>query len=249
MTAVTADYPGREETQDPLVCMTKSALHGNRRVAGGETAGSSSHCRQQSQQAVAIAGSSHCRQLPLQAATTAGRQEAPLQAATTAGSTHYRQLPYTQHPLQAAPSMGSTHCTEHSVQATPVAGAAPTAGSPASKPGFVAVPVMESLQSALTVVLSHSKHLQINWKKKEIFVTAQCWYDEHQQQDSCCAWPLPAHTALAPALSMCQLQHLKPMGYGFMIEIKMQHCFAKAGSSQGIKAEPRSKISKAQKSL
>lgn len=102
MTAVTADYPGREETQDPLVCMTKSALHGNRRVAGGETAGSSSHCRQQSQQAAPIAGSSHCRQLPLQAATTAGRQEAPLQAATTAGSTHYRQLPYTQHPLQAA---------------------------------------------------------------------------------------------------------------------------------------------------
>lgn len=102
MTAVTADYPGREETQDPLVCMTKSALHGNRRVAGGETAGSSSHCRQQSQQAAPIAGSCHCRQLPLQAATTAGRQEAPLQAATTAGSTHYRQLPYTQHPLQAA---------------------------------------------------------------------------------------------------------------------------------------------------
>lgn len=37
MTAVTADHPGREETWDPPVCMAKSALHGNRRAAGGET--------------------------------------------------------------------------------------------------------------------------------------------------------------------------------------------------------------------
>lgn len=192
-----------------------------------QASGGGRDCRQQLPlQAAITASSSHCRQLPLQAAPIAGSNHCRQAGSSPAGSNHCRQ-----HPLQAAP----LH-------------AAPTAGSPASEPGFVAVPVMESLQSALTVDLSHSKHLQINWKKKEIFVTAQCWYDEHQQQDSCCAWPLPAHTALAPALSMCQLQHLKPMGYGFMIEIKMQHCFAKAGSSQGIKAEPRSKISKAQKS-
>lgn len=101
MTAVTADYPGREETQDPLVCMTKSALHGNRRVAGGETAGSSSHCRQQSQQAAPIAGSCHCRQQPLQAG---------------------RKLPCRQQPLQAAPTTGSsltrsTHCRQPSFRA------------------------------------------------------------------------------------------------------------------------------------
>lgn len=91
MTAVTADYPGREETRDPLVCMTKSALHGNRRVVGGETA-----------------GSSHCRQQPLQAS----RQEAPLQAATIAGSTQHRQ-----HPLQGALSTGNSNRRQHPLQA------------------------------------------------------------------------------------------------------------------------------------
>lgn len=108
MTAVTADYPGREETQDPLVCMTKSALHGNRRVAGGETAGSSSHCRQQSQQAAPIAGSCHCRQQPLQAGRKLPCRQQPLQAAPTTGSSLTRSTHCRQRPVWAAPTARST---------------------------------------------------------------------------------------------------------------------------------------------
>lgn len=85
MTAVTADHPGREETWDPLVCMAKSALHGNRRAAGGET-----H-RQHPSRAASLTGSiPHGQHIPQ-------GQHMP----------HGQQIPHGQHPSQAASLAGS----------------------------------------------------------------------------------------------------------------------------------------------